>query len=637
MLKSEKPISECCLMLVEKTIKDNNAFVKVNGSLDIINSPIFREEAAKINFNELKSITLDFENVDFVSSAGLRELLLVLKKIKGAFPLKIINVNSVVNDIFIETQFNQYFEYTLAEEKIDFSKMSFKEVLAYKVKNGNDKAIISYDGKKYSWNDIEIYSQIIAEDLSKQGVKKGTHVAICGANSANWIFTFYAIQKLGGIAQLLNFSLTEDEIIKYSKAGDITHFCYGEMQLATDEESFIKEVTSNESSIKNVYSIKNSIDFSKRLEEYENLTGKFENKVDADSPCVMIFTSGSTGMPKGVLLSAYNMLNATCLNKEAIQITNEDKACLILPLFHIFGLVANIFPNSIADAETIILDSLKTAKIINVIYENKCTIFHSVPTMLLAIINNKDFKPEKLSTLRSTILAGAPVSEAQLTMLSDLLPNNHFASSYGLSEMAPVSICDYNDTKEHIAKTIGKPMKNIQIRIYDKDKNQLCPVGEVGEIQVQGNNLMTCYYKAALDDQSIDEDGWLHTGDLGFFDNEGYLHFVGRSKELIIRGGENIIPNEVISAISQEEYIADAKVYGVPDDFWGETVAAAIVMKEGFTFDEEKLRESLKTKIAKFKIPAHFLVYDSFPSLPNGKVDSVNLKKDVVNKVKGLN
>ena len=416
-------------MLVEKTIKDNNASVKVNGSLDIINSPIFREEVAKINFNELKSFTLDFENVDFVSSAGLRELLLVLKKIKGAFPLKIINVNSVVNDIFIETQFNQYFEYTLAEEKIDFSKMSFKEVLAYKVKNGNDKAIISYAGKKYSWNDIEIYSQIIAEDLSKQGVKKGIHVAICGANSANWIFTFYAIQKLGGIAQLLNFSLTEDEIIKYSKAGDITHFCYGEMQLATDEESFIKAVTSSESSIKNVYSIKNSIDFSKRLEEYENIVGKYENKVDADAPCVMIFTSGSTGMPKGVLLSAYNMLNATCLNIEAIQITKEDKACLILPLFHIFGLVANFFPNSIADAETIIPDSIKTANIINVISENKCTIFHSVPTMLLAIINNKDFKPEKLSTLRSTILAGAPVSEAQLTMLSDLLPNNHFVSS----------------------------------------------------------------------------------------------------------------------------------------------------------------------------------------------------------------
>ena len=325
-----------------------------------------------------------------------------------------------------------------------------------------------------------------------------------------------------------------------------------------------------------------------------------------------------------------------CTKNLYLKITKEDKACLILPLFHIFGLVANLFPNNIADAETIILDNIKTANIIKVISENKCTLFNSVPTMLLSIINNKDFQPEKLSTLRATISAGASISEAQMTMLSELLPNNHFISSYGLSEMAPISISDYDDTKEHLTKTIGKPMKNIQIRIFDNEKQQVCPVGESGEIQVQGYNLMTCYYKAALDDQSIDDEGWLHTGDLGYFDEEGYIHFVGRSKELIIRGGENIVPNEVISAISQEDYIADAKVFGVPDDFWGETVAAAIVMKEGFTFDEEKLRESLKTRLAKYKIPAHFFVYDSFPSLPNGKVDSVNLKKEVIQKAKEL-
>ena len=623
-------------MFVEKTIKDNQAFVKINGRIDVETSPKLRKELAEINYGGLKNFTLDFDNVSYISSAGLRELMIVSKKLGKDVPFKILNVNDVVAEVFDMTQFTKYVEYTLSEKEIDYTRMSFKELLAYKVKLGSKNTIISYSGKKYDWNDIEKYSQIIAEDLSKQGVKKGSHVALCGMNSANWVFTFYAIQKLGAIAQLLSFSLPLEEISKFAKAGDITHFCYGEMPLVTDEENFIKAITSNDSSIKNVYSIKNSVDFSQRVNEYEKLIGKFENKIEADDPCVMIFTSGSTGMPKGVLLSAFNMLNSSCLIRESVRITKEDKACLILPLFHIFGLVANLFPNNIADAETIILDNIKTANIIKVISENKCTLFNSVPTMLLSIINNKDFLPEKLSTLRSTISAGAPISEAQMTMLSELLPNNHFTSSYGLSEMAPISISDYDDTKEHITKTIGKPMKNVQIRIFDKEKNQVCPVGESGEIQVQGYNLMTCYYKAPLDDQSIDDEGWLHTGDLGYFDEEGYIHFVGRSKELIIRGGENIIPNEVISAISQEDYIADAKVFGVPDDFWGETVAAAIVMKEGFTFDEEKLRESLKTRLAKYKIPAHFFVYDAFPSLPNGKVDNVNLKKEVIQKAKEL-
>ena len=172
------------------------------------------------------------------------------------------------------------------------------------------------------------------------------------------------------------------------------------------------------------------------------------------------------------------------------------------------------------------------------------------------------------------------------------------------------------------------------IRIFDNESGKVCKPGTTGEIQVRGYNLMTCYYKADMDTQSFDGDGWLHTGDLGYLVDDGYLYFVGRSKELIIRGGENIVPNEIASAISQNEDIADVKVVGVPDEFWGEIVAAAVLMKEGKTFEEEEMRSELKQRLARFKMPAHFIVYDKFPMLANGKVDSVTLKNDVVCKCK---
>ena len=147
---------------------------------------------------------------------------------------------------------------------------------------------------------------------------------------------------------------------------------------------------------------------------------------------------------------------------------------------------------------------------------------------------------------------------------------------------------------------------------------------------------MACYYKADLVLQSIDEDEWLHTGDLGFFDDEGYLHFVGRSKELIIRGGENIIPNEVAAAISENENIADVKVFGAPDDFWGEIVVAAITLKDGADFDQAAIKNKLSLKLAKYKIPSLFLLYESFPLLPNGKVDAVGLKKDALQRIASI-
>ena len=470
-----------------------------------------------------------------------------------------------------------------------------------------------------------------------RGVKRGTHVAICGSNSINWIYTLYASQKLGAIAVLINPTLSAKEIARLSLIGDITHLCFGQIYLMIDDKAFLEEVkTDPDSKFESFYDIRTSVCFKDRESEYSSIQPLYTGKVENDDISVMIFTSGSTGSPKGVLLSSYNIMNAAVLNIVSIKLTESDRPCLILPMFHIFGLVAGLIANNIVDAELVFPKSIRTNDLLDEISSRKCTVLHSVPTMMLSIVNNKRFDPALVSSLRCSILSGAATSKEQMLMLFNKFPNNHFISSYGLSEMAPVSITDYEDTVEHLTQTVGKPLNNLKVKIFNKEEDKDCRAGEVGEILVQGSNLMSGYYKVPIDEQDFDMDGWLHTGDLGSIDQEGYIHFVGRIKELIIRGGENVIPSEVAASISEENCAADVKVMGTPDDFWGEIVVCALVLKNGYTFDEEQMRAHLKTKLAKFKIPEYFIIYDSFPMLSNGKIDLLSLKKDLEEKVRNL-
>ena len=210
----------------------------------------------------------------------------------------------------------------------------------------------------------------------------------------------------------------------------------------------------------------------------------------------------------------------------------------------------------------------------------------------------------------------------------------NFGIIYGMSENAAVSITKYGDSVEHITKTIGKPLDGVEVEIRDLSTGKKLEDGASGEICIRSEDMIVCYYKLDISKQPVDDEGWLATGDLGCFDKDGYLKIVGRVKELIIRGGENISPNEVAGAIAAIPEIADVKVLGVPSEFYGEEVAAAIVLKDGKVFDEEKVREYLATRLAKFKIPKYFVCFDAFPLLGSGKVDVITLKKSIIEKIK---
>lgn len=616
-------------MLIETTNDSNNGLVlAISGRIDTNTCGELREAIAKIK-DDVERIRLDFKDVSYISSSGLRELLICRKRFTDD-RMAVENVNPEVYEIFETTGFDTIIPITHAKEDIPaYLQISIKDFLKQKVNEASGKLVLVGDTDRYTWKDIDIASQIMTDDLKRLGVKKGTHVGLVAINSLNWVSAFYAIQKLGAIAMLINPGQSASEIARTIQIGDITHLCYGEMAAMKEEAPFLDELQKSAPLI-GVYSIRNSVCLRERFSEYENVKDKYDQAVEADDPCVTIFTSGSTGRPKGVLLSSYNILNAASVNCKDQTLNDTDRTCLILPLFHIFGLVAGLFANGMANSVIYIPKDIRTDTLLELMAREKCTIFHSVPTMLIALMNNKDFESDKFSSLRCTIISGAAASEAQIKNFKEKLPNDHFLASYGLSEMAPVSITPYGDTDDHVLYTVGKPVENISIKIRKTDNGEDAPTGVSGEILVQGFNLMTGYYKVPLEDQSIDDEGWLHTGDLGFMDEDGYLHLSGRLKELIIRGGENIMPGEVEAAISALDVIDNVKVIGIPSEFFGEEVCACIKLKSGAVFDEETVKTALKEKLARFKIPSRFVIYDEFPMLGTGKIDVVSLKKDLI-------
>ena len=612
--------------------KNNNLSISIIGSINTDTVSTLRSEVDNIDLKSFDSISLDFKEVDYISSAGLRQLLVIQK----GFPsgkIKIINVNENVYDVFALTGFNDLFDIEKLSSIDDYSKYSFKEFLAKKVLLHKDEIIISASNGNISWQQLDKMSDLIAEDLLLQGVKKGSHVGICGSNTINWIATFFAIQKLGAMAILVSPLLGANEIQFLSNAGDISHLCYGLcVGLKENPEVFLKEICNPEKSqIRNLYNIINPIDIENKEVSTLARSAIDAIEVKADDPGVMIFTSGSTGVPKGVLLSPYNMLSAAQCGAKTLDLASDDIMCLVLPLFHIFGLVASMLVSMIENIKIVLPDKIKAEAIMDVIHKQKATILLSVPTLVLMMASSPEFDPEKVSSLRYIALGGAPVPEAQMLLLTDKFKNSIFYIVYGLSEMSPVSFTLKNDTLEHVTKSIGVPTYLVEVMIQDVVSLNECPLNEVGEILVKGESLMSGYYKTPIEKQDFDEKGWFHTGDLGYLSEDGYLHFAGRKKEIIIRGGENILPGEIASAITKLDYIAGCQVVGIPDETWGENVGCALVLKQGHEFNEEEFKESLKSELSSNKIPSVIKIYDTFPLLANGKVDVLKIKKDMSN------
>lgn len=619
-------------MKITRITEDENGVTAfVEGRIDSVTAPDFL--AALETTDREKKLTVDAAAVEYISSAGIRALIVLEKTHPAGF--RLIHAGEAIADVLRTTGLLKYLcVETVAEQPekktVSVSEpMTFRAILSDKVSRVPERTFMVWLGEAYTYRDIETCSQIIAADLSRQGVKRYSHVALFSENSANLILAFFAVQKLGAVAVMMNPSYTPAEVAALAEEGAISHFCCGDV---TDKETFLQKIMEN-GTIRYTYDIGRSVDFRTRSGEYEALKDAFTEPLEADDPGVMIFTSGSTGTPKGALHSCYSMCIGGRRIADTVGTTGSDRLCHTLPLFHIGGLCMD-FMNALLSEATLYFPPYRPGSgivermqcILDTAIRHNCTVMNGVPTSLLSIAGLDGFCKEALNGLHYMITGSQPITEPQMKRITESYPSADVYVVYGMTELLPATVVSSRDTWEQFTETVGKAVDGVCVEIRDAGGG-ICPTGTVGEVYLSGDQAIACYYQMNVEKQPVTDGGYIKTGDLGFLDEDGYLHLSGRSKDIIIRGGENIVPGEIVRAAAKLPYISDVYVCGVPDELMGEKVAAAVIMKNGCEFRKDEIKKDLAKTIARHKIPSYFLVLESFPLLANGKLDKVTLKK----------
>ena len=471
----------------------------------------------------------------------------------------------------------------------------------------------------------------LANRLREMGVRKGSRAALWGYNSADWLTAFFAIVRAGGTAVLVNYSMGSADAAELLRMTETRFLLCGENG----------ETKKNPEAMRTLASLagipeEQCLDLRPSSPELQAAyAGGGEDPGDAsgeNDTAFIIFTSGTTSRPKAVQISQRALtFDADAFNANISGYAGRS-VCVAVPLFHILGLLMSYA--YLCRGETVCLPAnYKPETLLREIDANRISDMAAVGAVYLGLADAPDFEKNAAPHLHLCMIAGGMSTPVQMMRLELQYANATFINMYGQSEAAPLTMVRPSDLVEKRAQTVGKAVEGVEIRISD-GKGGFLPQGEIGEVIARGGNLMNGYQGLPREKQPIDEDGWLHTGDLGAFDAEGYLYLAGRIKDVIIRGGENISPSEVENALNQLENIREAKVMGAPHPIYGESVEACVTMTDGGkSFDPEALKAALRTKIARFKVPSHIFLYDRFPLNVNGKLDQRALHADLLNRL----
>jgi fatty-acyl-CoA synthase len=501
------------------------------------------------------------------------------------------------------------------------------ECFKQRVEISPNKIAIEYGDASFTWKQLDDISDVLAFKFISLGIARNTHTAICCLNNPNWVCSFLALQKIGSVAILLNPHYTRKEITQLIINTDIEYLCYDDSNKVTEYKEMISNISESKSiKFKKIIYIGESTDIlinnssalgNNDRKEIEKLSGYMQVN---DTSCIL-FTSGTTSGPKGVMLSHYNIVNTSILATQAMHWTANDKMCVTVPFYHIFGLSACLMASIHCGCGIVLLSNL--IKIDKNIERYKCTILNGVPSMFLAIIYNSNHNKYDLSTLNSGIIAGSYIPKKDYMKICSSLNMQKLQMSYGLTEASPsVTFSDYWDSIEKKSGNVGKAIAGIELSILNSNCIMTNCENTVGEILVKGFNVMKGYYGNPEETKkAIDEEGWLHTGDIGYFDEGHILHIAGRKKEVIIRSGEKVSPYEIEECILNYPGIMQTKVIGIKAGVTQEEIVTCIILRKDEQFDQEKFRKFLTENLAYYKIPKYIVEFIAFPMTLNGKID----------------
>ncbi len=592
--------------------------------------------------------------------------------------VSIIECNEIKNADILLTHFKSYMSTKSTEKvnkeifynrpktgthpwrKYDVLDLTFSEVLDQMVESYPDQYAFKYTTLDYTRTYKEFRDDVdkVAAALISLGVEPGHHVAIWATNVPQWFLTFWATVKIGAVLVTVNTAYKIHEAEYLLRQSD-THTL---VMIDSCKDSNYKEImeelcpelkdlkpgqplySKKLPFLRNVISVGFDMDgclewndFVKResLVPQEEVRRRASN-VKADDVCNMQYTSGTTGFPKGVMLTHRNIVNNGKIIGDRMDISTADRMMIQVPMFHCFGMVLSM-TNMMTHGGTICpMPYFSPKSSLACVNDEKITVFNGVPTMFIAMFNHSDFAKTDFSHIRTGIMAGANCPPDLMRRAAKEMNMTEIISVYGQTEASPgCTMGEVNEDIDHRVDTVGSAFPGVECKIIDPETGEELPDGENGEFVARGYNIMKGYYKMPkATEQTIDKDGWLHSGDICCRTPDGYYKVTGRLKDMIIRGGENLYPREIEEFYLTHEKIRDVQVVGVPDQRYGEEACAYIILKKGMDSDETEMREYGNTHMAKHKVPRYFIFVKEFPMNAAGKILKYKMREDAIEKLK---